>query len=110
MELSIVVYDSSIAFYDRMFGWLGYPRFWKLDIGYRSTYYAPNVFLPHSYVDKAGQERVCGWGATNAGQQRVDCEGEKQGSSTDWRVACQCQPSRFVSGNDQEYQFQKENS
>jgi catechol 2,3-dioxygenase-like lactoylglutathione lyase family enzyme len=50
VEISVVDYDASIAFYDRMFGWLGYKSFWTLDIGYRSTYYTPNMILPHSYI------------------------------------------------------------
>lgn len=50
VELSVIDYEASIVFFDRMFGWLGYKSFWTLDIGYRSTYYVPNVFLPHSYI------------------------------------------------------------
>lgn len=50
VELSVVDYDASVAFYDRMFGWLGYKSFWTLDIGYRSTYYVPSLALPHSYI------------------------------------------------------------
>ena len=43
-------YDESIAFYDAMFGWLGYMSFWTLDIEYRSTYYMARFPLPHSYI------------------------------------------------------------
>lgn len=50
VELSVVDYDSSVAFYDHILGWLGYSNFWTLDIGYRSTYYALNVLFPHSYI------------------------------------------------------------
>ena len=42
-------YDDSIAFYDAMFGWLGYRSFWTLDIEYRSTYYMAR-FPAHSYI------------------------------------------------------------
>jgi len=50
VELSVLDYDASIAFFDEMFGWLGYKSFWTLDIGYRSTYYIARFPLPHSYV------------------------------------------------------------
>lgn len=50
IELSVPDYDASIRFYDRMFGWLGYTSFWTLDIGYRSTYYAPTMLFNHSYI------------------------------------------------------------
>ena len=47
VEFSVLDYERSIAFYDKMFGWLGYKSFWTLDIGYRSTYY---MAFPHSYI------------------------------------------------------------
>ena len=50
VELSVIDYERSVAFYDRMFGWLGYASFWTLDIGYRSTYYMARFPLPHSYI------------------------------------------------------------
>lgn len=50
VEFSVLDYDESIAFYDRMFGWLGYKSFWTLDIGYHSTYYVARFPLPHSYI------------------------------------------------------------
>ncbi|MWD29542.1 hypothetical protein E0K89_018845 [Aquicoccus sp. SCR17] len=50
IELSVLDYDRSIAFYDAMFGWLGYKSFWTLDIGYRSTYYMARFPVPHSYI------------------------------------------------------------
>jgi catechol 2,3-dioxygenase-like lactoylglutathione lyase family enzyme len=50
VEISVLDYERSIAFYDAMFGWLGYKSFWTLDIGYRSTYYMARFPLPHSYI------------------------------------------------------------
>jgi len=50
VEFSVLDYDASVAFYDRMFGWLGYTSFWTLDIGYRSTYYMARFPIPHSYI------------------------------------------------------------
>jgi len=50
VELSVLDYERSIGFYDRMFGWLGYKSFWTLDLGYRSTYYMARFPLPHSYI------------------------------------------------------------
>ncbi len=50
VELSVIDYEASIAFYDRMFGWLGYASFWTLDVGYRSTYYLTTPPFPHSYI------------------------------------------------------------
>lgn len=50
VELSVLDYEGSIGFYDRMFGWLGYRSFWTLDIGYRSTYYMARFPFFHSYI------------------------------------------------------------
>ena len=50
VEFSVLNYEDSIRFYDRMFGWLGYKSFWTLDIGYRSTYYMARFPFPHSYI------------------------------------------------------------
>ncbi|QID18446.1 hypothetical protein G3580_12885 [Nitrogeniibacter mangrovi] len=50
VEFSVLDYENSIRFYDRMFGWLGYKSFWTLDVGYRSTYYMARFPLPHSYI------------------------------------------------------------
>jgi catechol 2,3-dioxygenase-like lactoylglutathione lyase family enzyme len=50
VELSVLDYDKSIEFYDRMFGFLGYTSFWTLNIGYRSTYYTPSFFPIQSYI------------------------------------------------------------
>ncbi|WP_127903240.1 VOC family protein [Solirhodobacter olei] len=50
VEVSVLDYEASVAFYDSMFGWLGYKSFWTLDIGYHSTYYMARFPLPHSYI------------------------------------------------------------
>ena len=50
VELNVLDYDASIAYYDAMFGWLGYRSFWTLDIEYRSTYYMARFPAPHSYI------------------------------------------------------------
>jgi catechol 2,3-dioxygenase-like lactoylglutathione lyase family enzyme len=50
VEFSVLSYDESIAFFDKMFGWLGYKSFWTLDIGYRSTYYMARFPFFHSYI------------------------------------------------------------
>lgn len=50
VEFSVLDYENSINFYDRMFGWLGYKSFWTLDIGYRSTYYMARFPFFHSYI------------------------------------------------------------
>lgn len=50
VEISVLDYDASVAFYDSLFGWLGYRSFWTLDLGYRSTYYAARFPVPHSYI------------------------------------------------------------
>ena len=50
VEFSVLDYERSVAFYDGMFGWLGYTSFWTLDIGYRSTYYMARFPVPHSYI------------------------------------------------------------
>jgi catechol 2,3-dioxygenase-like lactoylglutathione lyase family enzyme len=50
IELSVLEYDESIRFFDKMFGWLGYKSFWTLDIGYTSTYYMARFPFFHSYV------------------------------------------------------------
>lgn len=50
VEFSVLDYQNSIEFYDRMFGWLGYKSFWTLDIGYRSTYYMARFPFFHSYI------------------------------------------------------------
>jgi catechol 2,3-dioxygenase-like lactoylglutathione lyase family enzyme len=50
VEFSVLNYEESIAFYDKMFGWLGYKSFSTLDIGYRSTYYMALFPIFHSYI------------------------------------------------------------
>ncbi|MGK7952511.1 MAG: VOC family protein [Xenococcaceae cyanobacterium] len=50
VEFSVLDYENSIEFYDRMFGWLGYKSFWTLDVGYRSTYYMARFPFFHSYI------------------------------------------------------------
>ena len=50
IEFSVLDYQSSIRFFDKMFGWLGYRSFWTLDIDYRSTYYMAGFPLFHSYI------------------------------------------------------------
>jgi catechol 2,3-dioxygenase-like lactoylglutathione lyase family enzyme len=50
VEFSVLQYEESIKFFDKMFGWLGYKSFWTLDIGYRSTYYMARFPFFHSYI------------------------------------------------------------
>ena len=50
IELSVLNYEESLTFFDRMFGWLGYKSFWTLDIDYRSTYYMARFPFFHSYI------------------------------------------------------------
>lgn len=50
IEFSVLNYEESITFFDKMFGWLGYKSFWTLDIDYRSTYYIARFPFFHSYI------------------------------------------------------------
>jgi len=50
VEFSVINYDESIKFYDKMFGWLGYASLWTLDVGHRSTYYLARPPVPHSFI------------------------------------------------------------
>ncbi len=50
VEFSVLNYEESLKFYDKMFGWLGYSSFWTLDIEYRSTYYLAGRPLSHSSI------------------------------------------------------------
>ena len=50
VEFSVLNYEESVEFFDKMFGWLGYKSFWTLDIGYRSTYYMARYPFFHSYI------------------------------------------------------------
>ena len=50
VEFAVLDYDDSIAFYDEMFGWLGYISTRTLHNDYRSTYYFARFPAPHSYI------------------------------------------------------------
>ena len=50
VEFSVINYEESIKFYDKMFGWLGYASLWTLDVGHRSTYYLARPPVPHSFI------------------------------------------------------------
>jgi catechol 2,3-dioxygenase-like lactoylglutathione lyase family enzyme len=50
VEFAVLDYDDSIAFYDAMFGWLGYSSFSTLDMEYQSIYYMTRFVNPHSYI------------------------------------------------------------
>lgn len=62
VEFSVINYDESIRFYDKLFGWLGYKSFWTLDVEYRSTYYVAGLYpFIHSYIGiqpAANDERI----------------------------------------------------
>jgi len=49
-EFAVLDYEKSIAFYDAMFGWLGYSSFSTLNLEYQSVYYMTRFFNPHSYI------------------------------------------------------------
>lgn len=50
VEFAVLEYDESIAFYDCMFGWLGYSSFSSLNMEYQSIYYMTRYANPHSYI------------------------------------------------------------
>ncbi len=50
VEFSVLDYEASIAFYDAMFGWLGYSSFSTLNMEYESVYYMTRFVNPHSYI------------------------------------------------------------
>jgi catechol 2,3-dioxygenase-like lactoylglutathione lyase family enzyme len=50
VEFAVLDYDDSIAFYDAMFGWLGYSSFSTLNMEYQSVYYMTRFVNPHSYI------------------------------------------------------------
>lgn len=50
IEFAVLNYEDSIAFYDAMFGWLGYSSFSTLNIDYQSVYYMTRFVNPHSYI------------------------------------------------------------
>lgn len=50
VEFAVLDYDSSIEFYDALFGWLGYSSFSSLNLEYQSIYYMTRYANPHSYI------------------------------------------------------------
>jgi hypothetical protein len=50
VEFAVLDYDDSIAFYDALFGWLGYSSFLSLNMEYQSIYYMTRYVNPHSYI------------------------------------------------------------
>jgi catechol 2,3-dioxygenase-like lactoylglutathione lyase family enzyme len=51
VEFAVLDYDASIAFYDAMFGWLGYSSLSSLNMEYQSIYYMTRfASSPHSYI------------------------------------------------------------
>ena len=50
VEFAVLDYDDSIAFYDALFGWLGYDSFSSLNMDYQSIYYLTRYVNPHSYI------------------------------------------------------------
>jgi catechol 2,3-dioxygenase-like lactoylglutathione lyase family enzyme len=50
VEFAVMDYDDSIAFYDALFGWLGYSSFSSLNMEYQSIYYFTRYVNPHSYI------------------------------------------------------------
>ena len=50
VEFAVLNYEESIAFYDAMFGWLGYHSFSSLNMEYQSMYYMTRFVNPHSYI------------------------------------------------------------
>ena len=50
VEFAVLDYDDSIAFYDALFGWLGYSSFSSLNMEYQSIYYTTRNVNPHSYI------------------------------------------------------------
>ncbi|MGV0806425.1 VOC family protein [Mycolicibacterium setense] len=50
VEFAVLDYDESIAFYDAMFGWLGFSSFSSLNMEYQSIYYMTRFVNPHSYI------------------------------------------------------------
>ncbi len=51
VEFAVLNYGDSIAFYDAMFGWLGYSSFSTLNMEYQSIYYMTRFATsPHSYI------------------------------------------------------------
>ena len=50
VEFAVLDYDDSIAFYDALFGWLGYDSFSSMNMEYQSIYYFTRYVNPHSYI------------------------------------------------------------
>jgi predicted enzyme related to lactoylglutathione lyase len=50
VEFAVLNCDDSVAFYDALFGWLGYSSFSSLDMEYQSIYYMTRYVNPHSYI------------------------------------------------------------
>ncbi|WP_061559795.1 VOC family protein [Mycobacterium simiae] len=50
VEFAVLDYDRSIAFYDALFGWLGYSSFSSMNMEYQSVYYMTRNVNPHSYI------------------------------------------------------------
>ncbi|MFW0790319.1 VOC family protein [Gordonia sp. CPCC 205333] len=50
VEFAVLEYDDSIAFYDAMFGWLGFSSFSSLNMEYQSIYYMTEHVKLHSYI------------------------------------------------------------
>ena len=50
VQFAVSDYGDSIAFYDALFGWLGYDSFSSLDMEYQSIYYFNRYVNPHSYI------------------------------------------------------------
>jgi catechol 2,3-dioxygenase-like lactoylglutathione lyase family enzyme len=50
VELAVLNYNDSIAFYDALFGWLGYKSFSSLNMEYQSMYYMTRFANAHSYI------------------------------------------------------------
>lgn len=50
VEFAVLDYDDSIAFYDALFGWLGYDSFSSRNMEYQSIYYFTRYINPHSYI------------------------------------------------------------
>ena len=50
VEFAVLDYERSIAFYDSMFGWLGFDSFSSLNMEYQSIYYMTRFVNPHSYI------------------------------------------------------------
>ncbi|MCF8610225.1 VOC family protein [Gordonia sp. HY285] len=50
VEFAVLEYEASVAFYDGLFGWLGYSSFSSLNMEYQSVYYMTEHVHLHSYI------------------------------------------------------------